>query len=131
LVQVIPLPNVKGLSLVKTSLHSWNEWFADELDAAYFDKILVMILATVTSLRHLLGWAVSVFRSRENLVLENLALRQQLLAWRAVSDFTFTEIAKVSQYSPHSASGDSHGCGFLFFGNSSAVHLAVTAHRLS
>jgi len=42
LVQVIPLPNVKGLFLVKTSLHSWNEWFADELDAAYFDKILVI-----------------------------------------------------------------------------------------
>src|SRR5450631_1564609 len=31
-------------------------------------------------LRHLLGWVVSVFRSREELLLENLALRQQLLA---------------------------------------------------
>src|ERR1035441_1112782 len=31
-------------------------------------------------LRHLLGWVVSVFRSREELILENLALRQQLLA---------------------------------------------------
>jgi hypothetical protein len=31
------------------------------------------------SLRHLLGSMVNVFRSRKNLVLENLALRQQLL----------------------------------------------------
>ena len=40
------------------------------------DKILTMIV----SLQHLLGWMVSVFSSREGLVLENLALRQQLLA---------------------------------------------------
>ena len=39
-----------------------------------------MILAIVTLLRHLAGWAVSAFRSRENLLLENLALRQQLMA---------------------------------------------------
>ncbi len=31
----------------------------------------------IVSLRHLLGWMVSAFRSREGLVLENLALRQQ------------------------------------------------------
>jgi putative transposase len=31
-------------------------------------------------LRHLLGWVVSVFRCREELLLENIALRQQLLA---------------------------------------------------
>jgi hypothetical protein len=31
-------------------------------------------------LRHLLGSVVSAFRSREELLLENLALRQQLLA---------------------------------------------------
>jgi hypothetical protein len=43
-----------------------------QLDTACFDKILVMILATVTSLRHLLGWIVSAFSSRGNLVLENL-----------------------------------------------------------
>jgi putative transposase len=30
--------------------------------------------------RHLLGWMVSAFRSREDLVLENLSFRQQLLA---------------------------------------------------
>ena len=34
-------------------------------------------------LRHLLGWVISVFRSREVLLLENLALRQQLLALHA------------------------------------------------
>lgn len=39
-----------------------------------------MILAIVTSFRHLVGWAVSTFRSREDLILENLALRQQLMA---------------------------------------------------
>ena len=32
---------------------------------------------------HLFGWVISVFRSREELLLENLALRQQLLALRA------------------------------------------------
>ena len=31
-------------------------------------------------LRHSMGWMVGVFRSREDLILENLALRQQLLA---------------------------------------------------
>jgi transposase InsO family protein len=34
-------------------------------------------------LRHLLGWVVAAFRSREDLILENLALRQQLLALHA------------------------------------------------
>ncbi len=35
------------------------------------------------SLWHLLGWIVSAFSSREDLILENLALRQQLLALHA------------------------------------------------
>src|SRR3974390_3688954 len=42
-----------------------------------------IILAMIVSLRHLLGWIVSFFRSREDLVLENLALRRQLLALHA------------------------------------------------
>lgn len=42
-----------------------------------------MIPAMIASLRHFLGWMVSAFRSREDLVLENLALRQQLLALHA------------------------------------------------
>jgi putative transposase len=33
-----------------------------------------------SSLRHLVGWIFSAFGSRKDLVLENLALRQQLLA---------------------------------------------------
>jgi hypothetical protein len=37
----------------------------------------------IVSLRHFLGWLLSVFRSREDLVLENLALRRQLLALHA------------------------------------------------
>ena len=34
----------------------------------------------IVSLRHFLGWLVSAFHSREDLILENLALRRQLLA---------------------------------------------------
>jgi len=34
----------------------------------------------IVPLRHLLGWIVSSFRSREDLIFENLALRRQLLA---------------------------------------------------
>lgn len=34
-------------------------------------------------LRHLVGWMISAVRSRQNLMLENLALRQQLLALQA------------------------------------------------
>ena len=37
----------------------------------------------IVSLRHFLGWLVSAFRSREDLALENLALRRQLLALHA------------------------------------------------
>ena len=42
-----------------------------------------MIPAMIASLRHFLGWMVSAFRSREDLLLENLALRRQLLALHA------------------------------------------------
>ena len=42
-----------------------------------------MIPTMIASLRYFLGWTVSAFRSREDLVLENLALRQQLLALHA------------------------------------------------
>ena len=38
------------------------------------------ILGMIGWLRHLLGWTISAFRSREDLVLEKLALRQQLRA---------------------------------------------------
>jgi len=34
-----------------------------------------MIVAIITSLRHLLGWTVSAFSPRQDLILENLALR--------------------------------------------------------
>lgn len=37
----------------------------------------------IVSLRHVLGWIVSAFRSREDLIVENLALRLQLLALHA------------------------------------------------
>jgi len=37
----------------------------------------------ILSLRHLIGWIDSAFRPREDLILENLALRQQLLALHA------------------------------------------------
>jgi hypothetical protein len=59
-------------------VHSQNQRFGDKVDAEYSGKILAMI----APLRHLLGWIVSAFGSREGLILENLALRQQLLALR-------------------------------------------------
>jgi len=37
----------------------------------------------ISCLRHSLGWIVGIFRSREDLILENLALRQQLLILHA------------------------------------------------
>jgi len=52
---------------------------AKKLNSEGFGKILDMIV----SLRHLLGWLFSAFRSHEELVLENLALHQQLLALHA------------------------------------------------
>jgi putative transposase len=60
-------------------VHSQNQRFGDKVDAENSGKILAMI----APLRHLLGWIVSAFGSREGLILENLALRQQLLALRA------------------------------------------------
>jgi len=38
----------------------------------------------IVSLRHFLDWLVSAFRCRADLVLENLALRRQLLALHAL-----------------------------------------------
>jgi hypothetical protein len=49
---------------------------SNELDASRSDKIQAMLSAILISLRHLLGWLVSTFSSREDLILENLALRQ-------------------------------------------------------
>jgi hypothetical protein len=48
---------------------------SNELDASRSDKIQAMLSAILISLRHLLGWLVSAFSSREDLILENLALR--------------------------------------------------------
>src|ERR1017187_10951205 len=56
---------------------------SNELYASRSDKIQTMLSAILISLRHLLGWLVSAFSSREDLILENLALRQQLLALHA------------------------------------------------
>ena len=47
-------------------------WRALRYDALMFVRFL-----------HLFGWVISVFCSREELLLENLALRQQLLALHA------------------------------------------------
>ena len=59
---------------------SQNQSLGDNPKLGCSDKILAMIV----SLRHLLGWVFSVVRSREDLLLENLALRQQLLALSAI-----------------------------------------------
>jgi hypothetical protein len=52
-------------------VHPQDERHGDRLDSDGSDKMLVMIVF----LRHLLGWVVSACRFREDLVLENLALR--------------------------------------------------------
>jgi hypothetical protein len=39
----------------------------------------------IVCFRTFVGWVVGAFRSREDLILENLALRQQLLALHAKS----------------------------------------------
>ena len=49
-------------------------WSAPARRAFRYDPLMFV------RLRYLLGWVISVFRSREELLLENLALRQQLLA---------------------------------------------------
>ena len=50
-----------------------NKCINNRFDRSRLDKILVMIAC-----RQLLGWLLSAFRSRRDLLLENLALRQQL-----------------------------------------------------
>jgi hypothetical protein len=68
----------KGPHLAKTS-------YARTMSAlrnAKFDSS-DKILARIVSLRNLLGWLVIAFSSRQDLVLENLALRRQLLALHA------------------------------------------------
>jgi len=55
------------------------QWLGTKVGWRRYGKILGMI----GWLRHLLGWTISAFRSGEDLVLENLALRQQLLALHA------------------------------------------------
>jgi hypothetical protein len=55
---------------------------------------------------YLLGWLIAVFRSREELLLENLALRQQLLALYAnrsgcdQDERFFPPSPELSQYDP-------------------------------
>jgi hypothetical protein len=67
------------LSLVKTSCTRRISPFA----AASNWDVPIRFLAMIVSLRHLLGWIFTAFSSREDLILENLALRQQLLALHA------------------------------------------------
>ena len=65
----------RGLCLIKTlRIRRMNNL---ECRAWCFDKMSAM----TSSLRHLIiGWILNLFRSRQDLILENLALRQQLLA---------------------------------------------------
>ena len=60
-------------------LHSKNERVGTCFAARGLDKISAMIL----SLRHLLGGVIGALGSRRDLLLENLALRQQLLSLHA------------------------------------------------
>jgi hypothetical protein len=60
--------------LAKTSYTCKMNDLAQSLGSDFSDIFPAMIV----SLRHFLGWLVSVFGSREDLALENLALRRQL-----------------------------------------------------
>jgi putative transposase len=63
------------LSLVKTSrTHKINDLATSDWHPS------ITILAMIALLRQLIGWIVATFLSREDLILENMALRQQLLA---------------------------------------------------
>ena len=61
-------------------------------ELATSDKILAMIVW----LRHFLGWLRSVFCAREDLILENLALRQQLLALHALNGLVGDSTIRIS-----------------------------------
>jgi hypothetical protein len=64
-----------ALSLVKTSrTHKINDLATSDWHPS------ITILAMIALLRQLIGWIVATFLSREDLILENMALRQQLLA---------------------------------------------------
>jgi putative transposase len=73
-----PKPAAASVVPRQNLAHSRNESLAQQLGAACSGKIRAMILR----LRHLLGWIFSALGSRQDLILENLALRQQLLALR-------------------------------------------------
>jgi len=68
-------------SLSSSKLHAFPESIIFAETSTCWNP--VRFLAMIVWLRHLFGWVVSVFRSREDLILENLALRQQLLALHA------------------------------------------------
>jgi len=63
----------------QNSAHLQNEWLATCCCGQPSDKISAMF----GSLRHFIGWILSALGSRKALILENLALRQQLLALHA------------------------------------------------
>lgn len=68
------------MAVGRQNIARWqNQSLGDKLELECSDKILAMIV----SLRHLLVWIFRIVSSRENLILENLALRQQLLALHA------------------------------------------------
>jgi len=67
------------LSLIKMSCTRKMNDLGPVFVAGPFDKISAMFLW----LRHLIGWIVSALGSRRDLILENLALRQQLLSFHA------------------------------------------------
>ena len=73
---------------------------------AHFGNVSFKILRMIVWLRHLFGWVVSAFRCREDLVLENLALRQQLLALHAQRPHRRTSYSGL-----HSEAGGLDGSG--------------------
>ena len=73
----------------------------------------VKILRMIAALQHLLGWILGMFRWRKDLVLEHLALRQQLLgvACQATSPPTFDPTEIVLGSSPETLGGMAEAAG--------------------
>ena len=85
--------------IVEAPMIKYGGTYVDVVNSDSSDTILAMIV----SLRHLLGWIVGSFRSREDLVLENLALRRQLLALHAQRPRTRLTALHIVAPMPHAA----------------------------
>src|ERR1035438_2433029 len=75
--QRLPLPRMRAAAC--HSIKTCRTHKISSLTTAVFPTIPIVLLPMIALLRHLVGWIIVAFQSREDLILENLALRQQLL----------------------------------------------------